>query len=49
MKQKTSGWMMAWYVVLGVVCVGAVGVFVKGFMDADDVEVSLSFCCLLAR
>ncbi|EIM84854.1 mitochondrial carrier [Stereum hirsutum FP-91666 SS1] len=32
---------MAWYVVLGVVCVGAVGVFVKGFMDADDVEFDL--------
>lgn len=47
-KQKTSGWMVAWYVVLTVVCVGAVGVFVKGFIDADDVEVSgpiWIWCC----
>lgn len=42
-KQKTSGWMIAWYVVLTVVCVGGLAVFIKGFIDADDVEVSLTY------
>lgn len=38
-QKKTSVWKVFWYLVLAVVVIFLLAVFIKGFIDADDVEV----------
>ena len=39
LEKKTSLWTYGWYTVLTILVGVALGFFVKGFIDADDVEV----------
>lgn len=41
-EQKRSLWDVGFYVVLAIVCFVLLGVLVKGFADADDVDVSIT-------
>ncbi|TFY73588.1 hypothetical protein EWM64_g10424, partial [Hericium alpestre] len=40
-EKKLSAWVVFWYIVLISLCTVAVGFFVKGFMDSDDVDFDL--------
>ncbi|KAA1474392.1 mitochondrial carrier [Dentipellis sp. KUC8613] len=40
-KRKTTVWLVLWYTLLLVIASLAIGFFVKGFMDADDVDFDL--------
>ncbi|TFY66814.1 hypothetical protein EVG20_g4278 [Dentipellis fragilis] len=40
-KRKTTVWLVLWYLLILVIASLAIGFFVKGFMDADDVDFDL--------
>lgn len=42
--EKRTWWTIGWYTVFTIFGVFVAAVFVKGFMDADDVEVSTHPC-----
>ena len=42
-QEKRTWWTVAWYIVFALFGVLVVAVFVKGIVDSDDVDVSLSF------
>ena len=41
-QEKRTWWTVAWYIVFALLGVLVVAVFVKGIVDSDDVDVSLS-------
>lgn len=41
-KKKRSWWTILWYTVLGALGIFFAVLFIKGFIDADDVNVSLN-------
>ena len=41
-KEKRTWWTIGWYTVFAILGVFVAAVFVKGFIDADDVDVSLN-------
>lgn len=42
-QKKTSVWAVLWKVVLGIVVIVLLAAFIKGFIDADDVDVRKLF------
>lgn len=48
-QKKASWWTTAWYTVLGVLGVLFAVIFIKGFIDADDVEVSAALVLVMTK
>jgi hypothetical protein len=42
--KKLSKWAIAWYIFLGVAGLFLLAMFIKGFIDADDVDVRCQAC-----
>ncbi|CCL98875.1 uncharacterized protein FIBRA_00882 [Fibroporia radiculosa] len=38
-EKKTNWWTIGWYAVIAALCATTLGLFIKGFIDADDVDV----------
>lgn len=39
--KKRKWWVTGWQAILTLLGIGAIGLFIKGFIDADDVEVRI--------